>query len=175
MGNFKEDIVKTKAFIFDVDGVMTNGGITPIEGGTDFLRTYNAKDGYAIAYAIRRGYKVCVISGGHGNLLQSRLTRLGVTKMYLNCMDKIAAMQEFFAEYDVDPATTIYMGDDIPDYEVMQTAGFACCPTDAAIDIQRIARYISPYKGGEGCVRDVMEQTLRAQGAWMMDEHAYKW
>ena len=175
MGNFKEDIVKTKAFIFDVDGVMTNGGITPIEGGTDFLRTYNAKDGYAIAYAIRRGYKVCVISGGHGNLLQSRLTRLGVTKMYLNCMDKIAAMQEFFAEFDMDPATTKYMGDDIPDYEVMQTAGFACCPTYAAIDIQRIARYITPYKGGEGCVRDVMEQTLRAQGAWMMDEHAYKW
>ena len=79
------------------------------------------------------------------------------------------------AENNLAQESVAYMGDDIPDYEVMQTAGFACCPTDAAIDIQRIARYISPYKGGEGCVRDVMEQTLRAQGAWMMDEHAYKW
>ena len=163
MGNFKEDIVKTKAFIFDVDGVMTNGGITPIEGGTDFLRTYNAKDGYAIAYAIRRGYKVCVISGGHGNLLQSRLTRLGVTKMYLNCMDKIAAMQEFFAEYDIDPATTIYMGDDIPDLECMEQVGIPVCPADACSEIIEASRYVSEFNGGCGAVRDHVEQVLRSQ------------
>ncbi|MBR2006730.1 MAG: HAD hydrolase family protein [Alistipes sp.] len=169
MGNFKEDIAKTKAFILDVDGVMTDGGIMPIEGGTDFIRKYNAKDGYAIAYAVRRGYKVCVITGGHGNLLRSRMERLGVTKLYLNCMDKIAAMQEFFAEYDVDPATTIYMGDDIPDLECMELVGIPVCPADACSEVVEASRYVSEFCGGRGAVRDIIEQTLRAQDEWAKD------
>jgi 3-deoxy-D-manno-octulosonate 8-phosphate phosphatase (KDO 8-P phosphatase) len=169
MGNFKEDIAKTKAFILDVDGVMTDGGIMPIEGGTDFIRKYNAKDGYAIAYAVRRGYKVCVITGGHGNLLRSRMERLGVTKLYLNCMDKISAMQEFFAEYDVDPATTIYMGDDIPDLECMELVGIPVCPADACSEVIEASRYVSEFCGGRGAVRDIVEQTLRAQDEWAKD------
>ena len=169
MGNFKEDIAKTKAFILDVDGVMTDGGIMPIEGGTDFIRKYNAKDGYAIAYAVRRGYKVCVITGGHGNLLRSRMERLGVTKLYLNCMDKISAMQEFFAEYDVDPATTIYMGDDIPDLECMELVGIPVCPADACSEVIEASRYVSEFYGGRGAVRDIIEQTLRAQDEWAKD------
>ncbi len=169
MGNFKEDIAKTKAFILDVDGVMTDGGIMPIEGGTDFIRKYNAKDGYAIAYAVRRGYKVCVITGGHGNLLRSRMERLGVTKLYLNCMDKISAMQEFFAEYDVDPATTIYMGDDIPDLECMELVGIPVCPADACSEVVEASRYVSEFCGGRGAVRDIVEQTLRAQDEWAKD------
>ena len=169
MGNFKEDIAKTKAFILDVDGVMTDGGIMPIEGGMDFIRKYNAKDGYAIAYAVRRGYKVCVITGGHGNLLRSRMERLGVTKLYLNCMDKIAAMQEFFAEYDVDPATTIYMGDDIPDLECMELGGIPVCPADACSEVVEASRYVSEFCGGRGAVRDIIEQTLRAQDEWAKD------
>ena len=169
MGNFKEDIAKTKAFILDVDGVMTDGGIMPIEGGMDFIRKYNAKDGYAIAYAVRRGYKVCVITGGHGNLLRSRMERLGVTKLYLNCMDKIAAMQEFFAEYDVDPATTIYMGDDIPDLECMELVGIPVCPADASSEVVEASRYVSEFCGGRGAVRDIIEQTLRAQDEWAKD------
>ena len=169
MGNFKEDIAKTKAFILDVDGVMTDGGIMPIEGGMDFIRKYNAKDGYAIAYAVRRGYKVCVIKGGHGNLLRSRMERLGVTKLYLNCMDKIAAMQEFFAEYDVDPATTIYMGDDIPDLECMELVGIPVCPADACSEVVEASRYVSEFCGGRGAVRDIIEQTLRAQDEWAKD------
>ena len=169
MGNFKEDIAKTKAFILDVDGVKTDGGIMPIEGGMDFIRKYNAKDGYAIAYAVRRGYKVCVITGGHGNLLRSRMERLGVTKLYLNCMDKIAAMQEFFAEYDVDPATTIYMGDDIPDLECMELVGIPVCPADACSEVIEASRYVSEFCGGRGAVRDIIEQTLRAQDEWAKD------
>lgn len=169
MGNFKEDIAKTKAFILDVDGVMTDGGIMPIEGGMDFIRKYNAKDGYAIAYAVRRGYKVCVITGGHGNLLRSRMERLGVTRLYLNCMDKIAAMQEFFAEYDVDPATTIYMGDDIPDLECMELVGIPVCPADACSEVVEASRYVSEFCGGRGAVRDIIEQTLRAQDEWAKD------
>ena len=169
MGNFKEDIAKTKAFILDVDGVMTDGGIMPIEGGTDFIRKYNAKDGYAIAYAVRRGYKVCVITGGHGNLLRSRMERLGVTRLYLNCMDKISAMQEFFAEYDVDPATTIYMGDDIPDLECLALVGIPVCPADACSEVIEASRYVSEFCGGRGAVRDIIEQTLRAQDEWAKD------
>ncbi len=169
MGNFKEDIAKTKAFILDVDGVMTDGGIMPIEGGTDFIRKYNAKDGYAIAYAVRRGYKVCVITGGHGNLLRSRMERLGVTRLYLNCMDKISAMQEFFAEYDVDPATTIYIGDDIPDLECMELVGIPVCPADACSEVIEASRYVSEFCGGRGAVRDIIEQTLRAQDEWAKD------
>ena len=169
MGNFKEDIAKTKAFILDVDGVMTDGGIMPIEGGTDFIRKYNAKDGYAIAYAVRRGYKVCVITGGHGNLLRSRMERLGVTRLYLNCMDKISAMQEFFAEYDVDPASTIYMGDDIPDLECMELVGIPVCPADACSEVIEASRYVSEFCGGRGAVRDIIEQTLRAQDEWAKD------
>ena len=169
MGNFKEDIAKTKAFILDVDGVMTDGGIMPIEGGTDFIRKYNAKDGYAIAYAVRRGYKVCVITGGHGNLLRNRMERLGVTRLYLNCMDKISAMQEFFAEYDVDPATTIYMGDDIPDLECMELVGIPVCPADACSEVIEASRYVSEFCGGRGAVRDIIEQTLRAQDEWAKD------
>ena len=169
MGNFKEDIAKTKAFILDVDGVMTDGGIMPIEGGTDFIRKYNAKDGYAIAYAVRRGYKVCVITGGHGNLLRSRMERLGVTRLYLNCMDKISAMQEFFAEYNVDPATTIYMGDDIPDLECMELVGIPVCPADACSEVIEASRYVSEFCGGRGAVRDIIEQTLRAQDEWAKD------
>ena len=169
MGNFKEDIAKTKAFVFDVDGVMTDGGIMPIGDGSDFVRKYYAKDGYAIAYAIRRGYKVCVISGGHGNLLRARLERLGVTKMYLNCMDKIAAMDEFFAEYNIDPATTIYMGGDIPDLECMQKVGIPVCPADACSEVIEASRYVSEFDGGKGAVRDIVEQTLRAQNEWAKD------
>ena len=169
MGNFKEDIVKVRAFIFDVDGVMTDGGIMPIGDGSDFIRKYNAKDGYAIAYAVRRGYKVCVISGGHGNLLRSRMERLGVTRMYLNCMDKISAMKEFFADYDLNPADTIYMGDDIPDLECMQMVGIPVCPADACSEVIAASRYVSEFGGGKGAVRDIVEQTLRAQDEWAKD------
>ena len=171
MQNFKELIAQTKAFIFDVDGVMTDGGIMPIEGGTDFIRKYNAKDGYAIAYAIRRGYKVCIISGGHGNLLRSRLERLGVSRMYLNCMNKIAAMEEFFREEGVDPKTTIYMGDDIPDLECMEMVGLPVCPADACSDVVEASCYVSEFNGGAGAVRDIIEQVLRSQDEWAKDRN----
>lgn len=169
MANFKEDIAKTRAFIFDVDGVMTDGGISPIEGGTDFIRKYNAKDGYAIAYAVKRGYKVCVISGGFGNLLRARLEKLGVTKIYLGCLNKIEAMEEFFREYNIDPAYTIYMGDDIPDLECMRMVGIPTCPADACSEVVEASRYVSEFCGGCGAVRDIIEQTLRAQDEWAKD------
>ena len=165
MGNFKEDIARVEAFVFDVDGVMTDGGIIPTADG-DFVRRYDAKDGYAIAYALREGYKVCVISGGRGKMLENRLTMLGVTKMYLNCMNKIEALEEFLAENGLDRQSVIYMGDDIPDLECMMRVGIPVCPADAAMEVVEASRYVSEYDGGHGAVRDFVEQVLRAKGCW---------
>ena len=168
MGNFKEDIARVEAIVLDVDGVMTDGGIIPTPDG-DFIRRYNAKDGYAIASAIREGISVCVISGGRGKMLENRLTMLGVTRMYLNCMDKALAMNEFIADYNLCPENMIYMGDDIPDLECMQMVGIPVCPADACSEVIEAARYVSEFGGGKGAVRDIVEQTLRAQDEWAKD------
>lgn len=165
MGNFKEDIARVKAFVFDVDGVMTDGGIIPTPDG-DFIRRYHAKDGYAVAYAIRLGYKVCIISGGRGEMLRRRLEMLGVSQMYLNCMNKIAAIDEFIADNGLDADEVIYMGDDIPDLDCMRRVGIPVCPADACSEVIEASRYVSEYDGGHGAVRDIVEQVLRAQGVW---------
>lgn len=165
MGNFKEDIALVEAFVFDVDGVMTDGGIIPTPDG-DFIRRYNAKDGYAVAYALREGMKVCVISGGRGVMLENRLKMLGVTRYYLNCMDKVAAIEEFLADNNLERQNVIYMGDDIPDLECMQRVGIPVCPADAAMECMEASRYVSEFNGGHGAVRDIVEQVLRAKGLW---------
>lgn len=165
MGNFKEDIARCRAFVFDVDGVMTDGGIIPTIDG-DFIRRYNAKDGYALAYAIKMGYKVCIISGGRGCTLEYRLKMLGVKDYYLDCMDKITTMRDYFAREGIDPQDTIYMGDDIPDLECMREVGIPVCPADAAMEVIEASRYVSEFRGGEGAVRDIIEQVLRAHGDW---------
>ena len=161
MGNFKEDIARTEAFIFDVDGVMTDGGIIPTLDG-DFIRRYNAKDGYAV----KMGYKVCIITGGRGKTLENRLRMLGINRYYTDCMDKITAMREYFADEGIDPAHAIYMGDDIPDLECMREVGIPVCPADAAAEVIEASRYVSEFRGGEGAVRDIVEQVLRARGDW---------
>ena len=165
MGNFKEDIAKVEAIVLDVDGVMTDGGIIPTPEG-DFIRRYHAKDGYAIAAALREGMKICVISGGRGRMLENRLTMLGVTKIYLNCMDKVHAMREFFEEYGINPENVIYMGDDIPDLECMRLVGIPVCPADACMEVVEASRYVSEFDGGHGAVRDIVEQVMRAQDKW---------
>ena len=165
MGNFKEDIARTEAFIFDVDGVMTDGGIIPTLDG-DFIRRYNAKDGYALGYAVKMGYKVCIITGGRGKTLENRLRMLGINRYYTDCMDKITAMREYFADEGIDPAHAIYMGDDIPDLECMREVGIPVCPADAAAEVIAASRYVSEFRGGEGAVRDIVEQVLRARGDW---------
>lgn len=168
MGNFKEDIARTEAFIFDVDGVMTDGGIIPTLDG-DFIRRYNAKDGYALGYAVKMGYKVCIITGGRGKTLENRLRMLGINRYYTDCMDKITAMREYFADEGIDPAHAIYMGDDIPDLKCMRAVGIPVCPADAAAEVIEASRYVSEFRGGEGAVRDIVEQVLRARGDWARD------
>lgn len=165
MGNFKEDIARVEAIVLDVDGVMTDGGIIPTPEG-DFIRRYNAKDGYAIASAIREGLKICIISGGRGRMLENRLQMLGVTRYYLNCMDKVTAIHEFVADYNIDLENVIYMGDDIPDLECMRLVGVPVCPADAAMEVVEASRYISEFNGGHGAVRDIVEQVMRAKGVW---------
>ena len=165
MGNFKEDIARVEAIVLDVDGVMTDGGIIPTPDG-DFIRRYNAKDGYAIASAIREGLKVCIISGGRGRMLENRLQMLGVTRYYLNCMDKVTAIREFATDHNVDLENVIYMGDDIPDLECMRLVGVPVCPSDAAMEVVEASRYVSEYNGGHGAVRDIVEQVMRAKGVW---------
>jgi 3-deoxy-D-manno-octulosonate 8-phosphate phosphatase (KDO 8-P phosphatase) len=166
--NFKEIIADVEALIFDVDGVMTDGKIIPIEGG-DFIRCYYAKDGYALAYAVKHGCNVCVISGGFGAILESRMRRLGIEHYYLGCMDKIAALADFAAKTGVNLKNAIYMGDDIPDLECMQQVGVPVAPADACSEVLDAALYVSEYNGGAGAVRDIIEQVLRVQGKWALD------
>ena len=165
MGNFKEDVARVEAIVLDVDGVMTDGGIIPTPDG-DFIRRYNAKDGYAVAAAIREGLKICIISGGRGRMLENRLQMLGVTRYYLNCMDKVTAIREFAADHNIDLENVVYMGDDIPDLECMRLVGIPVCPSDAAMEVVEASRYVSEFNGGHGAVRDIIEQVMRAKGVW---------
>jgi 3-deoxy-D-manno-octulosonate 8-phosphate phosphatase (KDO 8-P phosphatase) len=166
MSNFKEDLSKVKAFVFDVDGVFTDGKIY-LFSSDEFVRAVNIKDGYAVRHAIDRGYPVGIISGGNSETVRERFRKLGVTDIYLNSIDKKDNLEDFYFKYHLEPASILYMGDDIPDYEVMQRCGIPTCPSDAAIEIKSLSKYISNFKGGEGCVRDVIEQVLRLQGKWI--------
>lgn len=165
MGNFKEDIAKTEAMVFDVDGVFTDGGIVPLADG-DFLRTYNSKDGYAVTYAVRQGCKIFIITGGRGDILTRRFTYLGVTELHVHVTDKIAVLEDIIARYGFNPDNVLFMGDDLPDLECMRAVGIPVCPADAASEILEAARYVSEFAGGRGCVRDMVEQVLRAKGLW---------
>lgn len=168
MGNFKEDIAAAEALVFDVDGVFTDGGIIPLAGG-DFIRQYNAKDGYAVAYAIKQGIKIIIISGGRGRTLEERFQHLGVTETHLNCADKKSQLYECLTRLQLNPERVIFMGDDIPDLECMQMVGIPVAPADAAFEVIDAARYVSEYGGGKGCVRDIVEQVLRAKELWAKD------
>ncbi len=164
--NFKEKLTKVKAFVFDVDGVFTDGCLTPLADG-DFLRAYYARDGYAVTYAISEGYKIYIITGGRGEILKQRFTMLKVTGLYSNVADKCAVLAEIARKEGLDLADTVYVGDDIPDLGVMRMVGLPVCPADACHEIIEASVYVSQYPGGRGCVRDIIEQVLRAQGKWL--------
>ncbi len=166
--NFKELLADVGAIVFDVDGVMTDGGIIPLADG-DFIRKYYAKDGYAMAYAVKHGLKIGVISGGFGKILESRMNRLGIEHKYLGCMDKIAAIDDFITKTGTKRENIVYMGDDIPDLEVLRYVGIPVAPADACSEVLQAAIYISEYKGGEGTVRDIIEQVMRVKGTWALD------
>ncbi len=173
MSNYKEDLRNVKAFVFDVDGVFTNGNIF-LDPGGEFIRMMNIKDGYAIQYCIKHGYPVAVITGGNSKTVRKRFKNLGVTDIYLRSSHKIKDYENFRNKYRLEHENILFMGDDIPDYEIMKKAGVPTCPDDAVEEIKQISKYISDKKGGEGCVRDVIEQVLRLHGKWMIDG-AFSW
>lgn len=163
--SYKEIMPQITTFIFDVDGVLTNGMVTITTNG-ELIRTMNIKDGYALKTAINAGYKVCIISGGSNEGVRTRLSDLGITDIYLGTHNKIEQFEDYTNLHKIKPENILYMGDDIPDFPVMQIVGLPCCPKDAVSEIQDISLYISQKKGGNGCVRDVIEQVLRVQGKW---------
>lgn len=169
MSNYKALLTNVKTFVFDYDGVMTNGNLLLQMDGQP-LRFANVKDGFILQLAVKLGYRVVVISGGFSKSVETRFEALGIKDVYLGIRDKLFVFDEYIAKNNIDPETIVYMGDDIPDYKVMKKVGVPVCPADAAEEIKEISVYISDKKGGEGCVRDIIEQVLKVQGKWMSDE-----
>src|ERR1051326_5819591 len=158
--NFKQLLKNVKAFAFDIDGVFTDCKILVVPGD-DLPRAMSVRDGYAVKHAVGNGYKMVIISGGRSEAGKTRLERLGAHKVYIGRDDKLNALKEFMNEHNLKFENILYMGDDMPDYEVMQKAGVPCCPKDAVPEIKDLSVYISDKKGGDGCVRDVIEQVMK--------------
>ncbi|MGN1354308.1 MAG: KdsC family phosphatase [Alloprevotella sp.] len=169
------DLTKIKAMAFDVDGVLSTNNVYLLAEQSQPARTANIKDGYAMQLAVKRGLNLAIITGGRSEAVRTRYVGLGLQNVFMGVSVKIDCFKRWLDESGLQPDEVLYMGDDIPDYEVMQACGLPCCPADAAEEIKSISTYISPRCGGLGCVRDVIEQVLRAQGKWMGDNVAFGW
>ncbi|MFC5045029.1 KdsC family phosphatase [Aquimarina hainanensis] len=163
--SYKEYLNHITTFIFDVDGVLTDGTVV-IHTDGQLLRTMNIKDGYALKTAVQQGYNVCIISGGTNEGVRKRLRGLGITDIYLGAHHKVEQLDEYLDIYNIKSENVLYMGDDIPDLPVMELVGLPTCPQDAVAEIKEVSKYVSNKKGGKGCVRDVIEQVLKVQGKW---------
>lgn len=172
MISYKERLNSVTTFMFDVDGVLTNGDVILFHN--EVVRTLNSRDGYALQYAAKMGYRIIVITGGNSQDVKDRLIALGVHEVHLSSFNKLSVYTEIKDRHGLNDEEILYMGDDIPDYEVMCQAGIAACPQDAAVEIKSISHYQSPFNGGRHCVRDVIEQTLRVQKKWF-SEGAFEW
>ncbi len=164
------DFKKIKCFVFDVDGVLTNGTLLVMPHGL-MARAMNIKDGYAIQLAIKKGYKIWVISGGNSEEVKDRLNRLGVEDVFMKVSDKAELLKELAILNQIALEDILYMGDDMPDFEAMQLVGIAACPKDACVDIKNIANYIAVAEGGAGCAREVIEKTLKLNDQWDVQDH----
>jgi 3-deoxy-D-manno-octulosonate 8-phosphate phosphatase (KDO 8-P phosphatase) len=156
-------------FVFDVDGVLTDGTVQLLPNGEQ-SRKMSIRDGYALQLAIKKGYRIAIISGGRSESVVSRLQGLGIKDIYTGITDKQEKLQDYVFEHDLRWEEVIFMGDDIPDYRAMQLVGLPVCPADAAPEIKSICRYISPVSGGMGCVREIIEKVLKLNGHWTLDE-----
>ena len=164
--SYKEIMNDITTFVFDVDGVLTDGSVFVTNEG-EMLRTMNIRDGYAMKAAIESGYHVCIISGGSNEGVRVRLRNLGVNDIHLGTPDKVKTFNAYCESQNIKPENVLYMGDDIPDFHVMKLVGLATCPQDASPEIKTLCRYISHVKGGRGAARDVIEQVMKVQGKWM--------
>ncbi len=174
MKNFKEHLVDIKAFVFDVDGVLSTTSI-PIYPDGEPMRMANMKDGYILQLAVKLGYPIAIITGGRSAAVRIRFEALGIQDIYLGSSVKTVDFENFLQKYKLKASDVLYMGDDIPDLPVMKQVGVAACPSDAVQEVKAVSMYISNAKGGEGCVRDVLEQVLKAQDKWLTDTHAFGW
>lgn len=165
MQNFKEKLTKITTLIFDIDGVFTDNKVLVMENG-EVVRNVHSKDGYAIQLAVKKGYRLVIISGGNNVPVKNLLAKAGIQHLFINQHDKLQCYKDFIYENNLNDEEILYMGDDLPDYEVMSRVGVAACPNDSATEIKAISIYISPKNGGEGCVRDIIEQVMRVQGTW---------
>lgn len=163
--NYKAYLQHITTFVFDIDGVLTEG-LVMITSDGELLRSMTVRDGYAIKTAIRKGYRVCAISGGLNKGVTSRLNGLGITDVFLGVEDKLTQLLAYLETHAIRAENVLYMGDDIPDLSPMRHVGLPCCPNDAVAEIKEICSYISHKNGGKGCVRDVIEQVLKVQGNW---------
>jgi 3-deoxy-D-manno-octulosonate 8-phosphate phosphatase (KDO 8-P phosphatase) len=163
--NILELFAPIRTFVFDVDGVLTDGSLLATEDG-QLLRKMNIKDGYAIQLAIKKGYKVWILSGAKSEGVRLRLQKLGVLDVHIGIETKKELLQDIALNSKTAYESVLYMGDDIPDYAAMQLCGLPCCPADAVPEIKSVAKYISPFKGGEGCARDVIEKVMKLNGDW---------
>lgn len=169
--SYKEIMNDISTFIFDVDGVLTDGKVHVTTTG-EMLRIMSIKDGYALKTAVDAGYNVVVISGGSNEGVKIRLQNLGVKDVFLATPDKVVTFKKYISEKNIAPEACLFMGDDIPDYLIMQEVGLPVCPQDAAPEIKKISKYISHINGGNGCARDVIEQIMKVQGKWMQQFNA---
>lgn len=163
--SYKEIMNTIDTFIFDVDGVLTDSSVHVSQNG-EMLRIMNIRDGFAMKAAIESGYNVCIISGGNNEGVRIRLRNLGITDIHLASPNKVDTFKEYTELYNIKPENVLYMGDDIPDYHVMQLVGLPTCPQDAVAEIKAISKYISHKNGGKGAVREVIEQVMKVQGKW---------
>ncbi|WP_299680539.1 HAD family hydrolase [uncultured Dokdonia sp.] len=166
--SYKEYLHQITTFIFDVDGVLTDGTLKITTDG-QMHREMNVKDGYSLKTALNEGYNVCIISGGTDEGVRHRLQGLGIKNVYLGAHQKVNQLTEYINEHGIQTENILYMGDDIPDYPVMKMVGLPACPQDAVKEIKEVSKYISHKNGGKGCVRDVIEQVLKVQGKWMRE------
>jgi 3-deoxy-D-manno-octulosonate 8-phosphate phosphatase (KDO 8-P phosphatase) len=168
------DLKQIKGFIFDVDGVLSHE-VIPLDTAGDPMRTVNTKDGYAIQLAVKCGFQIGIITGGYTEGVRTRFEKLGVQHIYMQSAVKMRDLEDFIANTGLKLEELAYCGDDIPDWQIMSIIGLPVAPADAVPEIRQIARYISPYKGGDGVARDLIEQTLKAQGLWMNQNNAFGW
>lgn len=168
------DLTQIKAVIFDVDGVLSKETITQDNDGNP-MRTVNIKDGYAIQHAVKSGLLIAIITGAKTEAVRKRYESLGVKEIHIGAKVKISIYKDLLDKYNIKDEEIIYVGDDIPDYEIMKHCGLPCCPADAAPEIKSISKYISHKNGGEGCGRDILEQVLKSKGLWMQDATAFGW
>ncbi len=171
--NYKEKLKHINTFIFDYDGVLTDGTVYPSVDG-EMMRTANVKDGYALQLAVKKGYNVAIISGGKSESMTQRLKALNIQDVHLGVKNKMEVFHMYMKEKSLEKVQVLYMGDDIPDYHIMQEVGVATCPEDAVEEIKSISDYISHKEGGKGAVRDIIQQVLKVQGKWM-DGEAFHW